>query len=330
MYTRIFSASKEEHIMNKLINFKSIGNQKFILTLLIVFAHTYSSMDYPSASSAYNFIIVQIMRIGGGAVGTFFAISTILFFNKFTIEDYKTKLTSRFKSLIIPYFILSISTFIIHLIVSLIKKGTVKCTIDSVILDILNGEYDGPIWFLRTLFLFVLIAPALYYLVKQINLKTCIGIFLTLTTINAFIKPDYYGLLYWAPIIILFSYIGIKGLNFKVPGYVGYILGAALLTFLYFTGWGEGENAVPVYIFRMLSPIAIILMFNNLTYEPSKYQNYSMFVYLTHILLLRIPFSDNPYLHIPKTLIIFAIATIIGMIIQKISPKIYSYICGGR
>lgn len=102
-----------------------------------------------------------------------------------------------------------------------------------------------------------------------------------------------------------------------------------LLIMLHFTGWG-GENAIPVYIFRMISPIAIILMFNYLTYKPIYIQQYCMFVYLIHGLVLKMPFLSNPYLHFVKTIIIIAISTIIAIIIQRLSPKVYNYISGGR
>lgn len=316
--------------MNRLINYSSIGNQKFILTILIVFAHTNAGMQYPSNYDIYNLTIIQIMRIAGGAVGTFFAISTILFFNKFTIQEYERKLFGRFKSLIIPYFILSTSTYILYIIIKFIKNEEIKFTIAGTIQNILNGTHDGPLWFLRVLFFFVLIAPALYYLVKKHNFATCISIFLGLVLINAFIRPKYDGLLYWLPIFLLFSYIGIKGINFKINNYFGYIIMASLLVFLHFTGWG-GENAIPVYIFRMLSPIAIILMLNSFTYKSPKFQDYAMFVYLTHIIVLSIYKSIcNPLLHIPKTIIVFVTCTIIAFIAQKISPRIYSIISGGR
>ena len=164
--------------MDKYISYK-IKNISFLLTILVVILHAYnleSNPDINTISFIQKFISHGIATV---AVPIFFVISGFLFFYNFesSVENWIKKYKSRFKSLLIPYFIWCTSWMIILYSIQLIPifKGFFSNMILSEFSfqEILQHTYKYPIpfqlWYISSLIECVIISPLIYYIIKKIG-----------------------------------------------------------------------------------------------------------------------------------------------------------------
>ncbi len=124
-----------------------------LLTFLIVALHSNMQQIYP------------MTLITDMAVPTFFCISAFLYFQNWqpTRAFYLKKLSSRFRSLFIPYILYNVLFYIYYIIKIYVLHIPVTKNIPTAPLDavlcILGSVPDGPLWFIRALLFFVLLAP---------------------------------------------------------------------------------------------------------------------------------------------------------------------------
>lgn len=86
-----------------------IADLNLLLTVFIVLLHSlYNPLRLSSESGMYTWIYVFLKTLFDVAVPTFFFISSFLFFRYLDFERIKSKIKSRFKSLIVPYVIFSV------------------------------------------------------------------------------------------------------------------------------------------------------------------------------------------------------------------------------
>lgn len=134
------------------------------------------------------------------AVPCFFLISGLLFFinmKEWNWIQYRNKLKSRVRTLLIPYVVWNITPWILMLIGYYIKGILVDNSLDKLIeytneynLNILynchhwgetkinwigenllmTGPYDLPLWFLRDLIFMIILAPVIYLFIKKFKL----------------------------------------------------------------------------------------------------------------------------------------------------------------
>ena len=161
--------------MNNFLSNK-IRNINFILIIMIVFLHAYNlPKGYPENSILY--VIEQFFTNGVArvAVPLFFIISGYLFFiniSKFTIGIYMKKIKKRLNSLVIPFLVWSLISVILVTNVSLFGYNFGRINIQS-ISDFFNILIIKPIpfqlWFIRDLFIIILLSPLLYIILKKIS-----------------------------------------------------------------------------------------------------------------------------------------------------------------
>lgn len=154
---------------------KKITNINVILTLLIVFMHS-ECLSYLNAPNEFIKLLIHgLLVITNVAVPTFFAISAYLFFKNYDNSKYWSKLKSRINSLVIPYFLWS-TIFLIFFFV--ISKMPLFNSFDGSYTPIENNflffiksialaEYDGVLWYVQVLFIFVIISPLIYWICKK-------------------------------------------------------------------------------------------------------------------------------------------------------------------
>lgn len=131
--------------------------------------------------SLYN-VFVSLLYDGPTRifVPLFFFISGFLFYgDNFTVKKYLIKLRKRFFSLIIPYFfyisLAIIAFYIVQLFFPILISDGKTAIADYKIGDWLKAygigglPFVGPFWFIRNLFLIVLVSPIIYYYNKYLK-----------------------------------------------------------------------------------------------------------------------------------------------------------------
>ena len=152
--------------MNKKISFSNkIVLLSFLLSVGVLYQHTqfrYTEFEVINAVKDFMFFLQEV------CVPCFFMISGYLFYRNFSLEKLKDKYKSRTKSLLIPYIVWNIGYAIIMVLLYKlnfvhnieIKNGT------ELIWQIFNAEFS-PLWFVKCLMIFVLVAPLLYIVLKN-------------------------------------------------------------------------------------------------------------------------------------------------------------------
>ena len=159
-----------------------IKHIRFPLASLIVLQHFYTSdafsVHFSSEYCVYDFIGNMMSAIFPTfVVPFFFCISGILFFNNinsFNLQVFIKKIKSRIGSLLIPYIIWNSVLAILYLL----QKGLIVLDHKS-IYDIFSYfiranwaftehgfPIDGPLWYIRDLFIISLLSPIVYWYIK--------------------------------------------------------------------------------------------------------------------------------------------------------------------
>ncbi len=158
----------------------------FFSMVLVVFIHSYTfelivdaNQDMVTTTKGFNTFIQLYLSFGIAriAVPFFFMLSGFLFFLNFegSSFDFLTKIKKRVKTVLLPYLIWSAWGILFYLILQSVPQlatfFTNKLVKDYSLSEFLNTLFINPIapqlWFLRDLFILVLLTPILYYLVKK-------------------------------------------------------------------------------------------------------------------------------------------------------------------
>lgn len=195
--------------MKKGLSFK-IYYSTFVLAILVIALHSsfVGFLDPNLGGYSFSLIFQRIfLTIGDAAVPTFFVISGYLLFSKFTLKDYPKMLLKKVFSMIIPYFIWSILSFLfIRIIIPLANHESIELTFESVSLDILLAKCGIHLWFVRTLMVYFVFSPILYFAFKYLK-RWSIFIPIIVFIVYLFFRPEYNGILFWIPLFIVGSYL---------------------------------------------------------------------------------------------------------------------------
>ena len=148
-----------------------IKNANVLMTLLIVMMHcTWTDKRFGALSTITDL-----------AVPTFFWISSFLYFRDYdgSKEQYLRKLKSRIFSLMVPFFVYNLILYVYYLITTnylhLWPSKIIPTSPVGVVSYIICSKADPPLWYLLTLFEFVLVAPIIGRMVSK-HPRLCIGI----------------------------------------------------------------------------------------------------------------------------------------------------------
>lgn len=147
----------------------------FLLTVLIVILHANMAMLCTGGLSFLQKVMTEeVTRI---AVPLFYLISGFLFFINYrgTWDAYKRKLCARTRSLLVPYLLLLFSGSIVMFVIGrdfslnafgdIVKNGFVS-----------SPPIFYPLWFLRDLYIMVLLSPLVYWVIKKTPMLLIIAI----------------------------------------------------------------------------------------------------------------------------------------------------------
>lgn len=167
---------------NQELQSRAIDVMRFPLAVMVVAIHTYfnESLNLRGAEIpftgewAHELITFFSIVLTDAAVPAFFVISGYLFFMK-TIPDackkydwggYLFKIKRKCLTLLVPYFMWNLVAFIVepmHYSKSITEVLTGFYGING------HGPWDGPLWFMRDLFIMMLIAPAFEWGIKRLK-----------------------------------------------------------------------------------------------------------------------------------------------------------------
>ncbi len=234
-------------------------------------------------------------------VPTFFAVSGYLFFRNFRIHQLKGKLYRRIKSLLIPYLIWNIMYVAFMIVMSYLNLTSCKIDISNILELVLNAECS-PLWFVRYLMLFALIAPFTYIIFHN-RIIGCIAII-------AILALNYYNYISG----ILGTHINVNANNLAMFNYQDayYALGAycalnfsqivetvnkrwmltglisiLLLICVYWFYLNNNGNMASFHLFRFLWIPALWFAIDYLSAIKTRvWMKYAFFIYCSHMFLI--------------------------------------------
>lgn len=230
---------------------KTIDILRFPLAVLVVAIHTYfneglkarGNVDIPfSGEWAHEFIRFFSITLSDCAVPMFFVISGYLYFLKnphLTKECYLKKTKKKCVSLLLPFFCWSVVACMVEpsrfLSVGTFEKITGFWSLTMSMFQG-AGPWDGPLWFMRDLFVVMLCAPLVELMVRKIK---------------------------WGGILLLYIPL-LAGYNMIVPGisvraFLFFMLGALFAI--------HSPNVLASLRMKYVLPVGAVFMFlRNLSY----------------------------------------------------------------
>ena len=338
--------------MNKLISNK-IYITTFVLAILIIAIHSSCVGYLNSETSGYTFSYViqrMIITIADAAVPLFFVISGYLLFRNFTLKSYPRMLLKKVFSLVIPYFIWSVTGFIIiRLIYPLIVNGAIELTFKDAVLDILLANCCPQIWFVRPLLVYFICSPILYFAFKYLR-KWSIAIPVILFIIYFFFKPYYSGILFWIPFFFIGSFLSYFNVMIQ-NHYRPQIIGAISLIILVSVGTLFGIFDIDMaeshiyFVYRYIGPV-LLWMAMDVAYnlflkeEVGQVFKISAFLFFSHTfitfslhaLLDVLIHVDVNMIYLLEFFIIWSISSgvliLLGYVLKRFMNPVYKVITG--
>ena len=337
---------------------KKIYWVNFILSLMIISYHAYNIPIYQTALNGNAFGNIFIFaekfiscteRI---AVPIFFAMSGFLFFHNYAPDKALKKIKSRVFSLLIPYFVWNSISWLYYFILTHIPYVAEKMnmqmdlSLTGIIYEIGMGKYNA-LWFVRVLFILILLAPILYYAING-RIKSTIAIIVLIIVeilFNFSGSSTVYGM-------VFFSIGSIIALNYKE--FVSKrICHSNILLFLFFISCAALASYIDIIQerWRLLILIGLIALFwigidNLIDLLPEKdsahwFTKHSFFIYCSHGMILEgvekiilIIFGITVYGaavdYIFAPLITFIIIFCIAWLMKNKFVKIFNILTGGR
>jgi surface polysaccharide O-acyltransferase-like enzyme len=144
---------------------------------MIVLLHASAALQYCSGRgveySFWTFICSCLMQF---ALPALFLLSGYLLFKNYSFKSYPQKLLRRVKRLFVPYVIWNFTFVVIYLLIGRyvprIGDRVVQFELDtfkgafSKVLGLFTHPIDGPLWFIRTLFILSIVSPLFYLILK--------------------------------------------------------------------------------------------------------------------------------------------------------------------
>lgn len=132
----------------------------FVFAIIVVLGHL---IDIPSEDILATKIFLRaISNLVAIAMGYFLFVSGYLFFNHFDMSMLLTKWKTRVRSLLIPFIIWNAIGYVVMWKVDLLNGRQVwQCFWD------VNNLADGPLWYVLCIMVYMILTPAIYYLVRR-------------------------------------------------------------------------------------------------------------------------------------------------------------------
>ena len=319
--------------------------------------------DYPFFLNVSHFISRLVIRF---AVPLYFIISGFLFFNntrQFTTESYFSKLRKRINSLLPPYLFWNLEVlflfFLAQLLIPSLTSGNSILIKDYSIGDWLSVFWTpicGPFWYIRDLFIVIVLSPILYFLIRKCGFLFVIGLGV-LWVLDYRHEPEGFNTtsFFFFSLGALFAIKGYDILDFvKELKILGFVISTLLLMVMMIIYNVKSMFVLPGFIAPILYNICILFLIisalnlanTRLQYGRS-YINESVnassfFIYAYHVMPLTLliklftkvfwPLSDMGALliYLLSPLVTIAFGLVLFSIMKKFTPGFTALITGGR
>lgn len=216
----------------------------YVLSGLIVLLHSCDIIRTTEFSAVVEngeiiLICKMLERLGKVAVPTFFALSGYLFFRDCNYQNIRRKITSRMKSLVIPFCFWNIFFYCVYIALNNVPGIGSRINFEIprfwVKAFIINNVVNPPMWFLSRLIVLhisALIGLFLFKKIRSYNLSWIIA----LMTVDLIIGFGYQSPLHWGGVYYLGGYMAYfysdvvenKGVFGRIPTVIrGILLGGA-------------------------------------------------------------------------------------------------------
>jgi surface polysaccharide O-acyltransferase-like enzyme len=338
--------------------------------VLVVFVHSYNidvRINNGLSYSISGFIVFLEEFFSNGlnriASPLFFIISGYLFFANISgrYEDFLLKLKKRFRTLVIPYLLWSLAGLALYSLLQMLPLAGVFFTkthiSDMSIRELLYSLVLDPVpyqlWFIRDLFMFVLLSPILYYLIKNLRFVLLIICFILWIA-------DIYFILFRSQSLLFYTIGSLVAIHYKDKAVRQYninygpivVVWVAVITVKTFLGYDLSGNVVLTGLLHKGGIILGILAVNSVYdrfsdkirsfYEKNKpVFSFTFFVYASHEPILTIikkslfyftGFSTFSFfmIYIISPLLTLSICLATATFMKSKLPVVYRHITGGR
>lgn len=278
---------------------KKISFINFVLSVSIVVLHsTYNFIESNiSGLITFQYEIMRVYTIMSAvSVPLFFSMSAYLFFISYKeIGDYFLKIKKRFISIVIPFLFWNVLTYIYYFILvrytNVFDEKTIPNDLKAVLIYIFNSIGDPPLWYLKTLFLFFLVSPMIYFVIKLLKRWSWVLVCAVMVA-NMVYLPDYESLLYWLPQILMGTWFALYGQDYllKRATYSNktiVICACLVLAFLVSLFFINNEKHPVFYMWRVVSVVLIWVLMSVVKLEKIKtIPNCSFFMYCSHFMII--------------------------------------------
>lgn len=342
----------------KISNYLSskISHIMVVMTLFVVYMH-YSSSYIHNVNNVYVFRVVDYFgqAFSRNAVPLFFFISGVLAFWKVNDrQDLIRGAKKRLYTLGIPYLIWNTIGMLYFLLMDRLSESLIQIDFMLIIKSIFLCEYNFHFWYIRYLIVLSCIAP---FILGILNNKRVAILFIVALFVCEFIpilhlaKCSYY---------FLGAYLALHHkeiLNTRIPSNLMLV---SLLLFVilqlirlssvdYNQDFVAARGNLVYRVYEIICPILLFFsldVFNFEKHTVSAFGKQTFFVYAGHIILVSILSSNSieqilglkissppiyvliVYLIIP--IFIYALLSIVSLVVKKINVSLYNLLTGGR
>lgn len=320
-----------------------------LCTIMVLYRHAHTAEAFHGGADVewqvYNVIAHGITYLTSIAVPYFFLISGFFFFkcSYYAPGNYKKMIRKKIRTLLVPFLIWNVLA-----IFPLWYSG--KMVIENhwylYVVDLLHSDYNGPLWYVRTLMLLMLLSPLYNWIFL---LDGILGKKMALVVQMVIIAYVFY--IWWPMDSKTFSTEGwlfflLGGILRKQEKWMGYTMNKKISLALYFCWCVSCFVIESHYWTDKIHLLLGVLLFWNIVRHGGKgwvasMAGYAFFIYVNHFILLKVIktllarcFYDNETAALLTFLLspIFVLVLVwkIGEAWHYYSPKTFAWVTGGR
>ena len=342
-----------------------LRNLSALAILMVLYVHMYytEGATMPTLLSIEQFVGSGICSV---AVPLFYVISGFLFFLNVPdgLRSISKKMKKRLRTLLIPYLLANILTFIFYVSLNLIalKIVAIDRVVNFKVLDVIfedgfiatlklvfiNPPIAFQLWFIRDLLVVIVFSPCIWLLLNTITSRIWKIVF-SIVLLLIFIVGGHNG---YCGAFVWFTAGGFVAVSKIKVNRRSLSIVPIILFWVCYVGLSVlcSQNVEKIYLCRYIPLVGIpalwysydlvIKHIKNKSKNIRKIVGYTFFIYLIHEPLLNI-FKKLPLLvsrseamligcYILMPLFFYLFALMLGSIIKRNFPKAYSIYTGGR
>lgn len=235
---------------------KKLVYAKFVLSLMIVMIHVINYQPlYHFDSTWYEAAWGVVLVFGQMGVPCYFVISGFLFFSNYRKSKLTDKYKRRVKTLVIPYLFWNTAILMVYFMydrLGIYHEQGFAFTPISICKEILYCSYFSPLWFIRTLVVYMLVCPIIVYTWRNQFIAVIEVLFISLSVYykqTPIISNYYMGIFLMGAYLAIYHREKTTGFFCKTKKKPGYVM--MLFTVIFsITLYGLGSGYSLLYTFR--------------------------------------------------------------------------------